>query len=81
MCLSRRIGKFLDFMVNHLGIEANLTKIQALFDMKSPRIVKEMKSLTRRVVALKRFVSKSSNKCKEFFKAINGVGNRFEWTP
>ena len=29
-------GKFLDFMVNHRGIEANMKKIQALIDMRSP---------------------------------------------
>ena len=29
-------GKFIGFMVNHRGIEANPAKIQALLDMKSP---------------------------------------------
>ena len=49
--------------------------------MKSPRTVKEFQSLTTIVVALNRFVSKSSDKCKEFFKAIKGVGKKFKWTP
>ncbi|KAL5575294.1 hypothetical protein UlMin_016993 [Ulmus minor] len=39
-------GKFLGFMVNHRGIEANPAKIQALLDMESPRKVKEVQSLT-----------------------------------
>ncbi|KAL5564753.1 hypothetical protein UlMin_027917 [Ulmus minor] len=39
-------GKFLGFMVNHRGIEANPVKIQALLDMESPRKVKEVQSLT-----------------------------------
>ena len=34
--------KFLSFMVNHRGIEANLEKIQALIDMRSPP-VRQMK--------------------------------------
>ncbi|XP_074374514.1 uncharacterized protein LOC141714917 [Apium graveolens] len=48
--------------------------------MRSPRRVKDVQSLTRRVAALNRFLSKSSNKCQEFFKAIKGVGRNFKWT-
>ena len=36
--------KFLGFMVNHRGIEANLEKIQALIDMQSPAKTKEVQS-------------------------------------
>ena len=39
--------KFLGFMVLHRGIEANPDKIQAILDMKSPRNIKEVQSLTR----------------------------------
>ncbi|XP_074374821.1 uncharacterized protein LOC141715244 [Apium graveolens] len=73
--------KFLGFIVNHRGIEANPAKIQALMNMRSPRNVKEVQSLTGRIAALNRFVSKSSDKCHEFFKAIKKVGKKFEWTP
>ncbi|XP_074362950.1 uncharacterized protein LOC141703291 [Apium graveolens] len=73
-------GKFLGFIVNHRGIEANPTKIQALLEMRSPRRVNDVQSLTGRVAALNRFVSKSSDKCQEFFKAIKGVGRNFKWT-
>ncbi|XP_074356687.1 uncharacterized protein LOC141696445 [Apium graveolens] len=31
-------------------------------------------------IALNRFVSKSSDRCKEFFKAIKGMGKDFVWT-
>ncbi|XP_074327344.1 uncharacterized protein LOC141665262 [Apium graveolens] len=62
-------GKFLGFMVNHRGIKANPTKIRALLDMKSSTSVKQVQSLTRRIAALNRFISKSSDRCKEFFKA------------
>ncbi|XP_074374423.1 uncharacterized protein LOC141714827 [Apium graveolens] len=74
-------GKFLGFMVNHRGIEANPAKIKALLDMKSPTSVKQVQSLTGRIAALNRFVSKSSDRCKEFFKAIKGRGKDFLWTP
>ncbi|XP_074327404.1 uncharacterized protein LOC141665323 [Apium graveolens] len=73
-------GKFLGFIVNHRGIEANPAKIQALLEMRSPRRVKDVQSLTGRVAALNRFVSKSSDKCQEFFKAIKGVWRNFKWT-
>ena len=55
-------GKFLGFMVNHRGIEANIAKIKALLDMKSPSSVKQVQSLTSRIAALNKFISKSSKK-------------------
>ncbi|XP_074377886.1 uncharacterized protein LOC141719406 [Apium graveolens] len=70
-------GKFLGFIVNHRGIEANPAKIKALLDMKSPTNVKQVQSLTGRIAALNRFVSKSSDRCKEFFKAIRLAGKDF----
>ena len=63
-------GKFLGFMVSHRGIEANPNKIQAILDMKPPQNVKEVQSLTGRVAALNRFVSKATNKCLPFFRVL-----------
>ena len=74
-------GKFLGFIVNHRGIEANPAKIQALMEMKSPTCVKQVQSLTGRIAALNRFISKSSDRCKEFFAAIKKIGKDFVWTP
>ena len=34
--------KFLGFMVNHQGIEANLSKVQALLDLRSPKTIKDI---------------------------------------
>ena len=59
-------GKFLGFMVNHRGIEANPEKIQALIDMLSPTKMKEVQSLTGRVAALSRFISRATDKCLLF---------------
>ncbi|XP_074368281.1 uncharacterized protein LOC141708514 [Apium graveolens] len=56
-------GKFLGFIVNHRGIEANPAKIKALLDMKSPTNVKQAIKL-----AGKDFVWTS--KCEEAFKRI-----------
>lgn len=45
-------GKFLGFMVSHRGIEANLEKIRAIVEMRSPRTIKEVQSLTGKLAAL-----------------------------
>ncbi|XP_065630573.1 uncharacterized protein LOC112003347 [Quercus suber] len=71
------LGKFLGFMVSYRGIEANPDKIQAILDMKPPGNVKEVQSLTGRVAALNRFVSKATDKCLPFFKVLKKA---FEWT-
>ena len=70
-------GKFLGFMVSQKGIEANPDKIQAILNMKLPMNIKEVQSLTRRVVALNRFVSKTTDKCLPFFKILRKA---FDWT-
>ena len=63
-------GKFLGFIVSHRGIEANLNKIQVILNMEAPRNIKEVQSLTGRVTALNRFISKATNKCLPFFKIL-----------
>ena len=65
-------GKFLGFMVNQRGIEANPEKIQTLLDMRSPSKTKEVKSLTVRVAALNRFILKATDKCLPFFESLKG---------
>ena len=70
-------GKFLGFMVSQRGIEANPKKVQAIINMASPRIVKEVQKLTGRIVALNRFVSRMMDKCLPFFKTLKQA---FTWT-
>ena len=70
-------GKFLGFLVSHRGIKANPDKIQAILDMKPPQNVKEVQSLTERVVALNRFVFKATDKCLPFFRVLKKA---FKWT-
>ena len=55
--------KFLGFIVNHRGIEANPDKIKAVLDMPSPSRIKKVQRLTGRIAALSRFVSRASDKC------------------
>ena len=69
-------GKFLGFIVNHRGIEANPDKIKALLDMPSPSGIKEVQRLTGRIAALSRFVSRASDKCQPFFQVLKKA---FQW--
>ena len=71
------LEKFLGFMVSQRGIEANPEKVRAILDMTFPKMVKEVQRLTRRVVALNRFISKASDKCLPFFKTLKQA---FQWT-
>ena len=67
-CMFRvRSSKFLRFMISSQGIEANLDKIQAVFDMKPLCNIKEVQLLTRCIAALERFMSRSVNKFQPFF--------------
>ena len=61
-------GKFLGFIVNSRGIEANPDKIKVVLDMLPPSNIKEIQRLTGRIAALSRFMSNSSNKCQPFFR-------------
>ncbi len=69
--------KFLGFLVSQRGVEANPDKIRAIIDMKPPRTVREIQSLTRRVTALNKFVSKATDKCLPFFRVLEKA---FVWT-
>ena len=64
------LGKFLGFMVSQRGIEANPKKVKTILEMSSSKTVKEVQSLTGRVAALNRFVSKATDKCLPFFKTL-----------
>ena len=68
--------KFLGFIVNHRGIEANPDKIKVVLDMPSPSGIKEVQRLTGRIAALSRFVSRASDKCQPFFQVLKKA---FQW--
>ena len=69
-------GKFLGFIVNHRGIEANPDKIKVVLDMLSPSGIREVQRLTRRIAALSRFVSRASDKFQPFFQVLKKA---FQW--
>ena len=73
-----RSGKFLGFMVNQRGKEANLEKIKVFLEMSSLKKPKEVMSLTDRVAALSRFMSRVTDRCAPFFDMLKG-SKKFEW--
>ena len=68
--------KFLGFIVNNRGIEANPDKIKVVLDMPPPSSIKEVQRLTRRIATLSRFVSMASDKCQPFFQVLKKA---FQW--
>ncbi|KAM2181844.1 hypothetical protein ACFX1Q_032409 [Malus domestica] len=73
-------SKFLGFMISQRGIKANLEKIKAILGMKEPVTSKDIQSLTSKVAALTRFISKATDRCAPFFKALKGSKKYITWT-
>ncbi|KAM2753452.1 hypothetical protein EV2_002368 [Malus domestica] len=73
-------SKFLGFMISQRGIEANPKKIKAIIDMKELVTSKDIQSLTGKVAALTRFISKATDICVPFFKALKGSKKYITWT-
>ena len=70
-------GKFLGFMVSQRGIKVNLEKVREIMELEPSRTVKKVQSLNGKIAALKRFVSKVTDKCLSFFHTLRKL---FEWT-
>lgn len=64
------LEKFLVFMGNGWGIEANPEKIQAQLKMTSSRSPHEIQHLTGRITALNWFISSSTDRCLLLFNAL-----------
>jgi ribonuclease HI len=71
-------GKFLGYLVSWRGIEANPDQIAALVDLAKPRNIKPVQRLTGMMAALGRFISRSANKCKPFFRLLRKK-SKFVW--
>ena len=73
------LGKFLDYMVTHRGIEVNPDQIKAINNLQPPQNPKEVQKLTGMIVTLNRFISRSANRCRPFFQLLH-KWKGFEWT-
>lgn len=68
-----RAGKLLGFLVSERGIEANLEKIDAIQQMKTPTSVREVQKLVGRIAALSRFLSRAAERGLPFFETLQGA--------
>ena len=70
--------KFMGHLVTRQGIEVNLEQITAINNLIIPRNTKEVQKLTGMATTLNRFISKSSNKFRTFFKLLR-KNTKFLW--
>ncbi|KAM2576034.1 hypothetical protein TB2_007783 [Malus domestica] len=63
-------GRFIWYLVTQRGIEAHPKQIRVILKMKSPTTLKEIQSLIGRAATLNRFLSRSTDRFKLFFKVI-----------
>ncbi|GJT32670.1 reverse transcriptase domain-containing protein [Tanacetum coccineum] len=77
-------GKLLGYMVTSKGIQANPKKTKAVTEMRSPKTLKEMQSLTGKLAASNRFLSRSAERALPFFETLKNVTKEnkddFRWT-
>ncbi|GJT50708.1 reverse transcriptase domain-containing protein [Tanacetum coccineum] len=75
-------GKFLGYIVTSKGIRANLEKAKAVMDMPSPKTLKQVQSLSGKLAALNRFLSKSAERSLPFLVTLKKCTNKkdFRWT-
>ena len=62
--------QFLGHIVTKHGIEVNSTQLKFIYGLDTPNSVREVQRLTRKIVALSRFISRMLDRCKPFFKSI-----------
>ena len=67
--------KFLEYLVAQWGIKTEIDsgQISTILNMKSPNCMKEVQMLNGHLVALNRLISRSTDKCRPFFQALEGM--------
>ena len=69
---------FLGYLVHNRRIDANLTKLHTILEIKSPSNKKEVQSLVGRLAAVSHFILQLTNKYTSLFKTLR-VTNNFTW--
>ncbi|GKA50705.1 reverse transcriptase domain-containing protein [Tanacetum coccineum] len=77
-------GKFLGYMVTSEWIRSNPKKTKVVASMQSSKTLKEMQSLSRKLAALNRFLSRSVERALPFFDTLKNITKEnkddFRWT-
>ena len=64
-------GKFLGYMMTHMGIEVNSDQIKVINNLQPPRNPKEVQKLIGMMATLNQFISKSTDRCRPFFLLLH----------
>nr|GEX88753.1 hypothetical protein [Tanacetum cinerariifolium] len=76
--------KFLGYIVTSEGIRANPKKTKAIADMKSPKTLKEMQSLSGKLAASNSFLYRSAKRSFPFFETLQNITKEnkedYRWT-
>ncbi|GJU74291.1 reverse transcriptase domain-containing protein [Tanacetum coccineum] len=77
-----REGMFLGYMINLEGIKPCPDETEVVLQLPSPRTIKEVQSLYRKLASLNRFLSKSAEKSLPLFKTLKKCikNSDFHWT-
>lgn len=73
-------GQFLGYIVSKRGMKPNPEKVEAILQTGEPETKKDIQVLTGRIAALSRFISRSTDRCKPFFRALRSKQIDF-WGP
>ncbi|KAM1588622.1 hypothetical protein ACFX10_027613 [Malus domestica] len=73
-------GNFLDFLVNHRGIEVDENKARAIINVPPPTTKKQLQPLLGKINFLRRFIANSAGKMKALSTLLKlKDSNKFEW--
>ncbi|GJS64692.1 reverse transcriptase domain-containing protein [Tanacetum coccineum] len=75
-------GMFLGYKVNTKGIKVCPNKADAVLSLPSPKCLKDVQKLNRKLASLNRFLAKSAEKSLPFFKTLKRCTKKsdFHWT-
>ncbi|GKB12553.1 reverse transcriptase domain-containing protein [Tanacetum coccineum] len=75
-------GMFLGYNVNTKGIKVCPDKVEAVLSLQSPKCLKDVQKLNRKLASLNRFLPKSAEKSLPFFKTLKKCTKKsdFQWT-
>ena len=73
------LGKLLGFIVSQRGIEVDPAKVQAIRDMSTPQIEKQIRSFLGKVNYIARFIAQLTATCDPLFKLLKKDA-KIEWT-
>ena len=73
-------GNFLGFMVSQRGIKMALRQVKSIEQMQPPVTKKQIQTLTRKLAALNKFISRYSDHLRSLFTELKGASTK-GWGP